>query len=210
MLRFQHQLPAIRAVLNRLFRRLKQAGGGASVAGGVRSRAKNRDKLLRALRESRFVHIATHGEQTVAPLSSAPHLARKNTTKCSRASSPRTCAGGPVTSACETALGRFDVADNLQGLAAVLFLSGVQAIVGTLWDVETNAAECFFTTLYAGLAGGSSRIQAFHAAQAETRRRHPYNRDWGLTSWETERLTTAGRSGRAVREELAPGPLRSS
>lgn len=158
-----------------------------SVAGGVHvpEPEATRGKLLEALRESRFVHIATHGEHnTVAPLFQRLYLA------AGKDGEDEVFAHELLTedlrgvelvtlSACETALGRFDVADNLQGLAAVLFLSGVQAIVGTLWDVETNAAECFFTTLYAGLAGGSSRIQAFHAAQAETRRRHPEHRDWG-------------------------------
>ena len=51
-------------------------------------------------------------------------------------------------SACETALGRIDVADNLRGIPAALLIAGVSTIVGTLWNVEAEAAARFFTTFY--------------------------------------------------------------
>ena len=158
-----------------------------NVEGGIyipESKA-TKSEVLEAMRESRFVHIATHGEQNaVAPLFQRLYLAagthgedelfaHELLTEDLRGLEMVTL------SACETALGRFDMGDNLQGLAAVLFLSGVRSIVGTLWDVETRAAESFFTTLYSGLARGASQIEAFHAAQAETRRKHPEHRDWG-------------------------------
>ena len=82
-------------------------------------------------------------------------------------------------SACETALGRIDRADNPRGLPAALLLAGVESVVGTLWEVAGDAARVFFVGLYAGLAAGQSRGAAFRAAQQETRRRFPHPRDWG-------------------------------
>ena len=82
-------------------------------------------------------------------------------------------------SACETALGRFDLADNLTGLPASLMLAGVETIVGTLWRVETGTSEHFFFALYRALKAGSNRLDAFTQAQRSTRAQFPAYRDWG-------------------------------
>lgn len=82
-------------------------------------------------------------------------------------------------SACETALGRFDLLDNLRGLPAALLLRGAETIVGTLWEVDDQAAHTFFGEFYAALAAGSDRRAAFRAAQLHTRARLPHHRDWG-------------------------------
>lgn len=48
----------------------------------------------------------------------------------------------PVTlGACETALGRIDLSDNLRGLPAALLLAGARAVIGTLWEVSGDASE---------------------------------------------------------------------
>ena len=83
-------------------------------------------------------------------------------------------------SACETALGRFDRADNLRGIPAALFLAGVRSIVGTLWEARATAAEVFFVALYQQLMTGRATIaRAYRAAQEETRQAFPAYRDWG-------------------------------
>jgi CHAT domain-containing protein len=82
-------------------------------------------------------------------------------------------------SACETALGRVDLADNPRGLPATFLLSGVPTIVGTLWPVETNASAHFFGSFYEALHAGAPRLDAFVAAQRGTRARFPVYRDWG-------------------------------
>jgi hypothetical protein len=51
-------------------------------------------------------------------------------------------------SAYETALGWFDIADNLSGFPATLIECGVQCVIGTRCQVESGAAKTFFTTLY--------------------------------------------------------------
>ncbi|WP_075024262.1 CHAT domain-containing protein [Actinomadura madurae] len=43
-------------------------------------------------------------------------------------------------SACESALGRFDINDNLHGLPAALLSAGAAAIVGCLWPVAPDVA----------------------------------------------------------------------
>ncbi|MEO7725419.1 MAG: CHAT domain-containing protein [Chthoniobacterales bacterium] len=91
-------------------------------------------------------------------------------------------------SACETALGRLDAADNPRGLPATLLLAGVETIVGTLWEVKGDVARAFFVMLYEKLAKKEVRGAAFRAAQLEARRRFPHPRDWGafylLGAWD--------------------------
>jgi hypothetical protein len=153
----------------------KQAVVGPSVT---------RQNLLDGLGSSRRIHIATHGRhQTDAPFFQCLYV-------------PEGAGYAPMhaydvlgadlrhvdlltLSACETALGRFDLADNLRGLPASFLLSGVRTIVGTLWEVETNAAERFFTALYRALHSGSTKLAAFAEAQRQTRETCPEYRDWG-------------------------------
>ncbi|MGC5530146.1 CHAT domain-containing protein [Streptomyces sp. SR-10] len=81
--------------------------------------------------------------------------------------------------ACESALGRFDRADNVRGVPAALITAGVQAVVGCLWAVRPETAAYFFQSLHqrADLADDPER--AFHEAQTATRARYPQYRDWG-------------------------------
>jgi CHAT domain-containing protein len=82
--------------------------------------------------------------------------------------------------ACETALGRFDRADNVRGIPAALFLAGVRSIVGTLWQARDSAAEVFFVALYRQLIEHRATVAgAFRTAQQETRCAFPAYRDWG-------------------------------
>jgi hypothetical protein len=141
--------------------------------------------FVRALKDSRYVHLATHGMQNIyAPAFHCVFL------------TPDTKSDGMLfahellsqdfrglevltLSACETALGRFDVSDNLRGLPASLLLAGVSTIVGTLWKVETHCAERFFERFYQELKAGASRLDAFASAQSETRKNYPLYQNWG-------------------------------
>lgn len=82
-------------------------------------------------------------------------------------------------SACETALGRFDLMDNLHGLPAIFFKAGVSTIIGTLWEAETYSCETFFVSLYTHIIQGKSKKESFYLAQKQTRQKHPEYRDWG-------------------------------
>ncbi|AHH97150.1 CHAT domain-containing protein [Kutzneria albida] len=82
-------------------------------------------------------------------------------------------------SACETALGRFDRNDNVRGLPAALLLAGVSTVVGTFWPVAPEVATRFFSCLFAELAAGRTKREAFRHAQLVARQEFPAYRDWG-------------------------------
>ncbi|MGW7547340.1 CHAT domain-containing protein [Streptomyces sp. NPDC054770] len=85
--------------------------------------------------------------------------------------------------ACESALGRFDLADNPRGLPTAFLLAGARAVVGCLWPVRTDTATCFFGELYTRLADHQDTLRAFREAQTATRARFPQYRDWGAFAY---------------------------
>ncbi|MFF9818537.1 CHAT domain-containing protein [Streptomyces sp. NPDC014006] len=85
--------------------------------------------------------------------------------------------------ACESALGRFDLADNPRGLPAAFLLAGARAVVGCLWPVRTDSATCFFGELYGHLTAHHDTVGAFRHAQTVTRARFPQYRDWGAFAY---------------------------
>ncbi len=141
--------------------------------------------VLDGLRQARCVHLATHGALnldapafqylvvTPAPgsdgLLHAHELLRQDLRGLQLV----------TLSACETALGRFDRADNPRGLPAALLLAGAETLVGTLWETASDVACAFFVELYQALAQQATRRDAFRQAQLEIRRRYPHPRDWG-------------------------------
>jgi hypothetical protein len=144
-----------------------------------------RKTVLDALRVSKRVHIATHGAHDF----DAPSF------QCIYVNSD---GGNPgvifayellkldlsgldlvTLSACETALGRFDNADNLRGFPAALLAAGVSTIVGTLWPVDTHATKLFFETFYESLKASGSKRHAFFKAQQTVRQSFPEYLDWG-------------------------------
>ncbi len=86
-------------------------------------------------------------------------------------------------SACETALGRVDLGDNLRGLSANALVAGAATIIGTLWPVDNTAARAFFGSLYGELAKGTTKLEAFRIAQSFTRSLRPQYRDWAAFSY---------------------------
>lgn len=141
--------------------------------------------VIAALHSSRYVHISTHGRHNVAaPAFQCVYLSPEGE------SDGRLFAHELLAfdlrglelltlSACETALGRFDTADNLRGLPASFLLAGVATIVGTLWSVAVSPAEFFFTSLYEQLSAVATRLEAFTTAQQATRVKFPKYRHWG-------------------------------
>src|SRR5262249_19666443 len=129
------------------------------------------------LQSSRYVHISTHGlHNVVAPAFQCLYLAPDGE------SDGRLYAYELLAldlSACETALGRFDIADNIRGLPASFLLAGVSTIIATLWPVAPAPAEHFFTLLYGKIKAGAPHREAFWSAQQATRAQFPQYRDWG-------------------------------
>jgi hypothetical protein len=141
------------------------------------------DAVIEALENARYVHLSAHGRHNVdaAAFQGIQLAGTPGRLTAHRLSALDLRGLRLVTlSACETALGRFDRADNLRGIPAALFLAGVRSIVGTLWEARATAAEVFFVALYQQLVAGRATIaHAYRAAQDETRRAFPAYRDWG-------------------------------
>jgi hypothetical protein len=143
------------------------------------------ENVLAALKCARYAHISTHGEQDpTAPafhtLFLTPDQVGNDTLRAHQIyAEDLSCVDLITLSACETALGRYDLADNLDGLPASLLIAGVRTIVGTLWNVDALVSRTFFCRLYAMLLGGERKIDAFVSAQSETRQLFRAYRDWG-------------------------------
>ncbi|MCW6003569.1 CHAT domain-containing protein [Micromonospora sp. CPCC 205371] len=145
-----------------------------------------RERVLRDIEDVRYLHIAAHGTgDAVAPAFQTLYLHPEPPARDGRVfahdfvRTDLTRVDLATFSACDTALGRFDLGDNLRGLPASMFAAGCASIVATLWPVEPDPAGTFFTTLYRELAEGRPKLDAFGTAQRETRRHHPHYSDWG-------------------------------
>lgn len=144
-----------------------------------------RDAVLAALRMSRYVHVATHGRHSPrSPAFQSLFVATEG--NGSSELHAYELLGLDLSglelvtlSACETALGRFDVGDNLRGLTACLLHAGVQTIVGTLWPAADEPCEAFFTAFHREYGERPSALDAFALAQRAVRSEHPEYRDWG-------------------------------
>jgi hypothetical protein len=147
--------------------------------------AATQEAFLEALRRSSYVHLATHARHNVvAPAFQYLELA------AGAGSDGRLFAYEVLAldlrsielltlSACETGLGRFDLADNLRGLPASFLLAGVATIISALWPVSDLAATKFFTEFYSQIKSGRPKLDAFAYAQRSTRAQFPEYRDWG-------------------------------
>lgn len=143
------------------------------------------ESFIQTLKESSWVHLSTHGMfDANAPTFHCLFL-QKNA-QGDGIFNAYELAGLDLShvqlltlSACETALGRFDLSDNMRGLPAMFLQAGVSTIIGTLWEAEAQCCETFFVALYTELEKGKSKTESFASAQDVTRKAFPDYRDWG-------------------------------
>jgi hypothetical protein len=143
--------------------------------------------VLRGLEQARYAHIAAHGSHDLdAPAFQALYLADAGGNLhggrlfAHEVSSADLRGLELVTlSACESALGRFDLAGNLRGLPAAFLGAGAGAVIGALWPIAPEPSETFFVNLYQQLARGANVRQAFQHAQSATRQAYPQYHHWG-------------------------------
>jgi CHAT domain-containing protein len=143
------------------------------------------DRIMTEASGARYLHLAAHGtDYPAAPAFACLYFTGEN------GSDGRLFAHQVVRhdlrgidivtlSACESALGRADVSDNLRGLASSLLQAGSRAVVAALWPVSAAASTAFFTAFYSALAQNKSPIDSFRTAQTQTRGQHPGFKDWG-------------------------------
>jgi CHAT domain-containing protein len=107
--------------------------------------------------------------------------------------------------ACEPALGRFDLPDNLRGLPAAFLEAGATAVIGALWPVGAAPATTFFTALYTRLAAGDAKLTAYRAAQATTREKHLSQRPCtGAGRWSRQAPWPPGQVADEVGDRASP------
>lgn len=142
-------------------------------------------RLHEGLATARYVHFSGHGAlDVVAPAFQTLFLAPADGHDgrvFAHELLARSFAGCEMVSlsACESGLGRFDLADNLMGIPAALLAGGVRYVIATLWEVREAPARLFFRMLYEALHGGATCVDAFEKARRATRARYPAFRDWG-------------------------------
>ncbi|MEW9508932.1 CHAT domain-containing protein [Streptomyces bacillaris] len=172
-------------------RAVAAAVGGVAVTGPAATRA----RLFTELATADVVHLAVHGTlDRDAPWLHCLHLAPDEDDDgrvFAHDFLEHDLSGVRLVTlaACESALGRFDRADNVRGVPAALITAGVRAVVGCLWAVRPEPAAYFYHHLHERAAEEESAERAFRAAQNATRARYPHYRDWGAFTF------LRGRSG---------------
>ncbi|KUO03069.1 CHAT domain-containing protein [Streptomyces caeruleatus] len=166
-------------------RRVADAVGTDAVTGP----AATRDRLLAELATADVVHIAVHGTlDQDAPWMHCLYLApdRDDDGRVHAHDFLEVDLRGVrlvTLAACESALGRFDRADNVRGIPSALVTAGAQAVVGCLWPVRPEPATYFYDHMHRRIAHGTDPEPAFREAQLATRARHPHYRDWGAFTY---------------------------
>ena len=145
--------------------------------------AATKNRFLAQAGHFRFVHVAAHGAQySPAPLFDRLYLTDSPIYAHDVLRQDLRGVELVTLSACESSLLRFDLSDNLHGIAAAFLRAGAAAVVGALWPVRAAVAGTFFDRLYSRLAEGQGKLTAFRDAQLATRLEHPEYRDWGAFS----------------------------
>ncbi|WP_143234477.1 CHAT domain-containing protein [Paractinoplanes atraurantiacus] len=179
--RAEHGLPAAEGLEAHAEALVATVGAGVAVTGS----AATPRRLIAMARGARYLHIAAHGAHNEwAPWFQCVFLSPDEN------SDGRLFAYDVLhadlrgvelvtLSSCESALGRFDMNDNLRGIPAAFLAAGAAAVVGCSWPVHPAVALDFFGSLYRHLSLGMDRVSAFRAAQVDARAHHPAYRDWG-------------------------------
>lgn len=137
------------------------------------------DAVLAELTRHTWAHFACHATQRVdRPGDSALHLSGGDLSVLRLAGRELPGAEIAYLSACRTAAGTMELADEAINLAAALQLAGYRHVIGTLWSVpDTHAAEVadgVYRTLTAcGHPSAAASARALNTATARLRNAHP-------------------------------------
>jgi CHAT domain-containing protein len=70
-------------------------------------------------------------------------------------------------SACDTATGKLEGEEGIDGLAEAFLLAGAKSVVGALWDVDDSATDTLMRSFYAHLANGEDKASALRHAKLD-------------------------------------------
>jgi CHAT domain-containing protein/tetratricopeptide (TPR) repeat protein len=136
------------------------------------------EQLRRAAAESRFLHIATHGEfRTDNPMFSSIRLT-DSFLSVYDFYDLRLRAELVTLSGCGTGLSVVTSGDELLGLVRGLLYSGTRAVLLTLWDVNDQSTAEFMKCFYARMATSDDKSEALRGAVQELRDSYPDVYHW--------------------------------
>ena len=99
------------------------------------------ERVLQAMRDTDWVHMACHGKQEAGEPMKSGLLLHDNILELSeivRHTLPR--ADFAFLSACQTAVGDERIADESVHLAAGMFMAGYRGVIATMWSIKDNDA----------------------------------------------------------------------
>lgn len=129
-------------------------------------------------RDSRVVHIATHGYfRQDNPMFSSIRLGDTHVSLCDLAHL-RIPAELVVLSGCATGLNVVTPGDELMGLVRGFLQAGAQSLILSLWDVHDESTKDFMIGFYSRWQQGLSKAKAMQATMLELRDRHPHPYHW--------------------------------
>ncbi|MFI6372013.1 CHAT domain-containing protein [Streptomyces sp. NPDC050546] len=129
------------------------------------------DRVKTAVRHRPWAHFACHGTHDSAdPTRSGIVLGDGRLSVLDVAAEPVEGAELAFLSACHTARGRVDVADEAMHVAAAFHMAGYRHVIGTLWAVRDPIAPQVARAVYSGLGEDpSAAAVALHDAVTELR-----------------------------------------
>jgi tetratricopeptide (TPR) repeat protein len=128
--------------------------------------------------ESRFVHIATHGEfRTDNPMFSSIRLSDSYLSVYDLYDLHLN-AELVTLSGCGTGLSVVTSGDELLGLVRGLLYSGTKAVLLTLWDVNDQSTADFMKSFYAKMSTANDKSDALRQAVQELREAYPNVYHW--------------------------------
>ncbi|MFI6853416.1 CHAT domain-containing protein [Streptomyces sp. NPDC050416] len=129
------------------------------------------DRVKAAMRHHPWAHFACHGTHDPAdPTRSGIVLGDGRLSVLDIAAEPVAGAELAFLSACHTARGRVDVADEAMHVAAAFHMAGYRQVIGTLWSVRDPIAPQVARAVYSGLGQNPSEAAvALHDAITELR-----------------------------------------
>jgi CHAT domain-containing protein len=129
-------------------------------------------------RQSRRIHIATHGYfRQDNPMFSSIRLGDTHVSLCDLAHF-RMPAELVVLSGCATGLNVVTPGDELMGLVRGLLQAGAQSLILSLWDVHDESTKDFMIGFYTRWQRGLSKAKAMQATMLELREHHPHPYHW--------------------------------
>jgi CHAT domain-containing protein len=124
------------------------------------------ENVTRGMRESQWVHFACHGTQNVyQPTESALLLANSSLTLSSIIQLALPHTDFAFLSACQTATGDTNLAEESVHLAAGMLLAGYRGIIATMWTIRDDDAPKVASDVYEHLFKDSPP-DSTHAAEA--------------------------------------------